>query len=225
MSKQPERISIPRLWSSFLDVLNLEKGFLLTIKDLALKPGEMIRDYLFTNKRFDYAKPFSFLVLLTAIGTLLTAKILAYSQGQAEAQVQQFPEEMRDFVKRTMDLLGDYYSLYQVSQIPIYALGTYLLFRTVRYNYAEHLIINCFLTAFSALIFVIVFPLFFVSPNLMSALLIVIFAYQIYFYHRVFQDKLLVSIGKSILVYMIVSFLHGLLTMGTLFAYFYIFEV
>lgn len=225
MSKQPERISIPRLWNSFLEVLNLEKGVLLTIKDLAMQPGEMIRAYLFTNKRFDYAKPFSFLLLLTAIGTLLTAKILAYSQGQAEAQVQQFPEEMRAFVERTMDLLGEYYNLYQVSQIPIYALGTYWLFRAVRYNYAEHLIINCFLTAFSTLIFILVFPLFFVSPNLMSALLLIIFIYQIYFYHRVYKDKLLLSIGKTILVYIIVSSLHGLLTMGTLFAYFYLFEV
>ena len=225
MSNQPERISIPRLWNSFLEVLNLEKGVLLTMKDLTVKPGEMIRAYLFSEKRFDYAKPFSFLLLLTAIGTLLTAKVLAYSQGQAEAQIQQFPEAMRGFVERTMDLLGEYYSLYQVSQIPIYALGTYLLFRAVRYNYAEHLIINCFLNAFSTLIFIIVFPLFFVSPNLMSVLMIFIFVYQIYFYYHVFQEKLLLSIGKTILVYVIVSTLHGLLTMGTLFAYFYLFKV
>ncbi|MEN0048436.1 MAG: DUF3667 domain-containing protein [Bacteroidota bacterium] len=224
MSNQPERISIARLWNSFLEVLNLEKGVLLTIKDLAMRPGEMIRAYLFTNKRFDYAKPFSFLLLLTAIGTLLTAKILAYSQGAAAAQAQQFPEEMRGFVERTMDLLGEYYSLYQMSQIPIYALGTYLLFRAVHYNYAEHLIINCFLTAFSTLMFILIFPLFFVSPDLMSVLLIIIFIYQIYFYHRIFQDILLFSIGKTILVYAIVSTLHGLLTMGTLFAYFYLFE-
>jgi len=222
---QPERISIPRLWNSFLEVLNLEKGFLLTVKDLAVQPGKMIRDYLFTEKRFDYAKPFSFLLLTTAIGTLLTVKILAYTQGQTETQIhQQFPEEMWSFVQQATDLLSEYYNLYQVSQIPIYALGTYLLFRTVRYNYAEHLILNCYLTAFSTLLFIVVFPIFFISPNLMSAFLIPIFIYQIYFYYRIFQEKLLLSIGKTILVYLIVSALHGLFTMGTLFAYFYLFE-
>ncbi|MEM8523103.1 MAG: DUF3667 domain-containing protein [Bacteroidota bacterium] len=224
MSKQPERISIPRLWNSFLEVLNLEKGFLLTIKDLAVRPGKMMRSYLFTEKRFDYAKPFSFLVLLTAIGTFLTAKILAYSQGQTEEQVQQFPEAMQDSVQRAMDLLGEYYNLYQVSQIPIYALATYWLFKSIRYNYAEHLIINCFLTAFSALIFILVFPLFFISPSLMSALLVVIFVYQVYFYQSIFQEKLLFTIGKAFLTYFIVSALHGLLIMSSLFAYFYLFE-
>ncbi|MEL6717119.1 MAG: DUF3667 domain-containing protein [Bacteroidota bacterium] len=225
MSNQPERISMYRIWNSFLEVLNLEKGFLLTIKDLTVKPGEMIRAYLFTDKRFDYAKPFSFLLLLTAVGTLLTARVLAYSQGQTEAQLQQVPEAMRGFVQETMDLLGEYYNLYQVSQIPIYALGTYWLFRAVRYNYAEHLILNCYMTAFSTLLFVLVFPLFFLSPNLMSVFLMVIFIYQIYFYHRNFKEKLWLSIAKTFLVYMIVSALHGLLTMGTLFAYFYLFKI
>lgn len=66
----PKRITWASTWSDVLDVIDFEKGILLTIKELVLKPKNTVNDYLYGN-RSKYANPLRFLLFSTAIITLL----------------------------------------------------------------------------------------------------------------------------------------------------------
>ena len=66
----PNRITWSSTSSEVLDVLDFEKGVLLTIKELVLRPKATINDYLYGN-RSKYANPLRFLLFSTAIVTLL----------------------------------------------------------------------------------------------------------------------------------------------------------
>jgi hypothetical protein len=47
-----------------------------------------------------------------------------------------------------------------IVSIPVFSWCTYLLFRHWKYNYAEHLVLNAYITAQQLLLLVIWFPLF-----------------------------------------------------------------
>jgi hypothetical protein len=66
----PKRITWGSTWSDVLDVIDFDKGILLTIKELVIHPKATINDYLYGN-RSKYANPLRFLLFSTAIITLL----------------------------------------------------------------------------------------------------------------------------------------------------------
>ena len=59
-------------------VVHVEQGFLFTVRELALHPGIMVRDYL-AGKRVKHVKPVKFLVWATAI-SFLVVKLLGFHE-------------------------------------------------------------------------------------------------------------------------------------------------
>lgn len=52
-------------------LINFEKGFFYTVKELILRPGETIQEFLFENRR-KHIKPLVFLIFTSIIFTLIT---------------------------------------------------------------------------------------------------------------------------------------------------------
>ncbi len=65
-----ERIDRNYALKEGINLFGLEKGFLYTIKELFLRPGQTVHDYLTTN-RFKYTKPLTFLLVASAIYTFV----------------------------------------------------------------------------------------------------------------------------------------------------------
>src|SRR5699024_1855163 len=51
-------------------LLNLEKGFLFTLKYLLIRPGKSVREFLFEDRK-KYAKPLVFLILMAVVFMLI----------------------------------------------------------------------------------------------------------------------------------------------------------
>ena len=49
-SPPPPRISIGLLWQQFLEVMNFERGFLYTTRELLLRPAATVKQYLFVDR-------------------------------------------------------------------------------------------------------------------------------------------------------------------------------
>lgn len=64
------RIDKNYLYNEIQGVLNLEKGFLLTVKNLLIKPGKSVREFLFEDRK-KYVKPILFLVFTSVIFSFL----------------------------------------------------------------------------------------------------------------------------------------------------------
>jgi hypothetical protein len=73
------RIDGRYLIDSILSAFYLEKGLLFTIRKLLIKPGEAMREFLFTHNRERYTKPLGFLILSSSIAAIIA---FSYSDNQ-----------------------------------------------------------------------------------------------------------------------------------------------
>jgi hypothetical protein len=118
-------------------------SILLTIKDLFLRPGYFIRDFL-NGKRVRRLNPVRLTVTVAGIyGSLY------YSQNLHKTLVFLGNESERN--ARSLELALDWalrhYALIAVSIIPFFSFSTYIVFRKLKWSYAEHLAIGGFLAS------------------------------------------------------------------------------
>jgi len=132
---------------------HLEKGFLYTMKELAIHPGTTQRKYI-SGIRLRYQKPFP----LFAISVTFCAFALFFIYRNAQDQSEQF------FYKH-------YFFMVQAAMLPFFALITYILFKSRDLYYAEALVMNVYLLGFTSVCIVPINALSFFLPNLVIDLL------------------------------------------------------
>jgi hypothetical protein len=106
----------------------------------------MLREYL-EGKRVQYIHPFQFMLLISAIS------LLFFSQQDFEQGFQSGFEQTSNkaaseqFRKQIMDFFFANFSAFLLSVVPFLAAFSRLFYRKNDYNFAEHLVINCYLMA------------------------------------------------------------------------------
>ena len=131
---------------------HLEKGFLYTLKELAINPGTTQRKYL-SGIRIRYQKPFP----LFAISVTFCALALFFIYRNAPNQSYKF------FYKH-------YWLMVHAAMLPFFALITYILFKSRNLYYAEALVMNVYLLGFTSVCIVPINALSFFLPNLVISL-------------------------------------------------------
>ena len=195
---EAERISMHHLYHEVAHTFwHLEKGFLYTLKELATNPGTMQRKYL-SGIRLRYQKPFPLFAISLTIGAL--ALFLIYRD--APIQTDQF------FFKH-------YFFIVQAAMLPLYALITYLVFKSPDLYYAEALVMNVYILGFMSVFIVPINCLSFFLPNGIIDLMEIIFlgSYNIWTNLNFFKGKTkwwvvvksFVSIVASYLLFQIAS--------------------
>ena len=120
---------------------HLDKGFLYTLRELAIHPGSMQKNYL-NGARSRYQKPFSvFFICATLAGLAI------YLMTQPSSSAGSTPyDEMRIHFYR------HYYVIMQTAMTPFYALVIWLLFGSKQLNYAETLVLFVYSSSFVLLL-------------------------------------------------------------------------
>jgi hypothetical protein len=175
---------------------HVDHGLLYTAKELALRPGITIRNYL-AGKRKPYFNPFTFILILGGINALLLKKLhwqnLFIELGLLDPNAvnqEIWNSSLEHFTIRL--LLG----------IPVYALVTYCFYSKNKNTYAEHAIANTFLRGEMNLFMIVLEPLVFISHSqfyllmVKSGVLVLITIYMGWSYSEVFNDRP----GKSVLL-------------------------
>lgn len=168
------RISVPHLLHEVAHTfVHLEKGFLYTLKELAIRPGMMQKKYL-SGIRLHYQKPFP----LFAISGTICALALYLIYKHAPNQSDQF------FYKH-------YYFLVQACMLPVYAMVTYLFFKSPDLYFAEALVLNVYMVGFMSVFIVPINVLSYFLPNGVISLMEVIFlvGYSAWTYVNFFRGK------------------------------------
>ncbi len=119
-------------------VFHVDHGFFYTLKMLFTRPGQMIQDYL-EGKRIRYFRPIGYVMVMTALSTLLvkfidwlTAKSLEYNGIKLH--------ESHNFFEH-------YFSVFIFLMIPLASLVTWLFFVRKKYNFWEHFLANTYIAA------------------------------------------------------------------------------
>ena len=120
---------------------HFEKGFLYSLKQLAVRPGRMQKDFL-AGHRGKHQKPFSmFFVCATLAGLTL------YWTTKPTVQTTPLGEATEEFSRH-------YYVILQTVLLPFYTLVTWLLFQSKSFNYAEALILFVYSLAFELILMI-----------------------------------------------------------------------
>ncbi len=129
-------------------IFHIDKGFGYTFKELLLRPGKTLREYL-AGKRVKHFRPFAYVVLMAALYILLS--------GLIRKATVFFGTQMGMAV--TYGKLGffwQYLSVFFFIMIPFASFATWFVLRKEKYNYWEHFLINTYLTAQMSLLLLLI---------------------------------------------------------------------
>lgn len=213
------RINFHSIIHEFLHgVLHVDKGVFYTMKELTLRPGVALRDYL-DGKRIRFFKPFSYLFILSTVYIVLMQflKISIADISVQSAGTQSGDEELarvaENLTSMIINFINNHYALISLLILPVMALCTFILFRKSRFNYGEHLIINSYISGHMILLSIILMPFSYLFRNWTSLSSLLTYILAIYMYVKVFDNyKLYSGILRSLFSYIIVIMLIGILT-------------
>jgi len=210
------RINMRFLWDEIQSqVFSFDKGILYTSKQLFKRPGVSIRDYL-AGKRVAHIKPIALVILLTGVFSLLYSALdinMLNSQFWTVfgKELNSDPSNIKIDLKAFNDFKNNHNDLVELAFLPLYSLATFVVFRKYKYNFAEHLVLNSFITTQKIIVGLLMLPLFahfnnnpfqFDNMFMIETLIGVIITVRIYvsFFDRDSKTK---AIFKSWLVYML----------------------
>lgn len=217
MSNAPERLTLKKIWSDLLEQFNLERGLGYTVKEWLLHPGRAADKYLYQDRR-PFTKPFSFLLLTSAVTTFLMLELVIKKQGALEfttsEEWQEIPELLKPGIKLALIAVKKYFNLLYLASLPLVTLASYWLLRKDHpLNLAEFLVINTFIFSIQSILYLFNIPFLALMPNsilsAIPALLLVI--YFVYAYKQIFQQSYWRAIWYTALIYLIAQFLSLIL--------------
>ncbi len=162
--------------------LSLNAGLIFTIKELLLRPGHAVREYL-QGKRAKYLNAFSLFLVMLAFSLLISSFIKDDNNDIARGVYTQ--------------LRRDYPRLMVVAEIPVLSVIMLLCFRKIKFNFAEHLVAATYLSAIILFLGALLnfFDFFKIEETtIIFALLVGIhiflrLGYMFYFYYQLFANS------------------------------------
>ncbi len=138
-------------------VLHMDRGVFYSLKELMLRPGHLMRDYL-EGRRAKQVKPL-LLLMISAAATLLLGKLflegdivgtamqVGYSQGESmRANGHVDSAEVAKVFGQLKDWLNTHITAFTLVLLPFEAATFWLVFRGRGLNYPEWLVVSAFLT-------------------------------------------------------------------------------
>ncbi len=190
-----------------------KKGLPYTIKELTLRPGKAIKNVI-EGQRLSLYPPFKYLLLVGAVVVILSLRYRFFHSEEltsvdADTYKVSVLSNHKVFFDGFFKFAEDYATLLNLVAIPVFSFFSFIFFRAYKYNFAENLIINTFITAQQLLFLALLIPFIEFMPGIKHILIplytIAMILYNIYAYVQLYGLKIL-NIARSI-VTVIVSYI------------------
>ncbi len=210
--KEVHRITMSHLWHDFVHAFtHTDKGFFYMMGQLFVRPGEVARDYIVEGKRKRYFMPLQYLIILGTIATIVVVNShfienTMRSMGDLTGGNSQYSARQAAFMQKINLLQSKYYNIMILLQLPFYALSAYIFYRSKKFNFAELLTLQTFVTGQHTLISMVLMLLIFItnSPNYINlVMMLASLSYQVWVYMQFFKEKTLVGFLKAIGSYLL----------------------
>ena len=217
LSKNIKRIDAHYISHEIQHLLHFEKGFPFTVRELLLRPGKSVREFLFEDRN-KYVKPIIFLIVSSIIFTLITHFFhIEYSffnidkivPLKGKIQSKEIGEWTNSHLGYTNLIMGIFIGIW----IKIF-------FKKHNYNIFEIVVLLCFVLG-TALIILATFlsiAVLFKIPIIVLIAIFSNFAYIIWAVGQFFGEKKFINYIKSALTY-VLGMLTYIITL-TMIAYF-----
>ncbi len=166
------RFTLPHIFHELFHAFtHADKGVFLLLRDLALRPGRVLREYIIEFKRAKYFNPFTFLLLVLGFWLFVNSVVKPYSRELAATTTPSVTTGVRPAAdqaratrrRQSIDLVEKRSNLAALFALPLTAFVFWLFYR--RLNYAEHMVAQVLLGSFyvllgSLLLFLALIPAF-----------------------------------------------------------------
>lgn len=134
-----------------------DKGIFFLIKELAIKPGIVLKEYIIEGKRKRYFNPFTFMLLMSGLLLFFTIVFKPYdtdTMGMTKADAKEYyaqlpqAQKIMERQKRFAVFMEQNTKIISLISVPMTAFIFWLFFRRKGLYYAEHLVAALFLTGF-----------------------------------------------------------------------------
>jgi hypothetical protein len=167
-----------------------------------VRPGTVAREYVLEGKRKRYFPPFQYILIIGALATFIAVnshfiQVAATAMGGA-----QYSERQARLIAKITTWQGKYYNFIILFQLPFYALGSYIVYRKYKLNYAEHLTLQTLITAQTTIFGMIIMGLVAIlgKPGMYIALSmsVISVAYQAFAYTQFFREQTFKGVLKAV---------------------------
>ena len=138
------KLDAPRLSLKYIitdalsQVFNLERGLFFTLWSLIKRPEQVIEAFISGN-RFRYMNPFR-LLFTVATGAVIMASLADYDIGN----YMKLTGDDKALLANVTNIVNEYLNIILLLNAPIFALGSWIVFRSLKWNYAEHLVLAAY---------------------------------------------------------------------------------
>jgi hypothetical protein len=140
-----KRFTISNLSGEFLkEFFDVDSTLLFTLKELFVRPGEMLRGYI-AGKRIAYLNSFSYLLIIGLIAGFV------YTWSGVPNKIDEIMLTSGEIIKFTTN----HFSYRLLLTIPAYAITCSVIYKSYKYNFAEYFIINTYLISQSIIFMVL----------------------------------------------------------------------
>ncbi|NBC25630.1 MAG: DUF3667 domain-containing protein [Bacteroidetes bacterium] len=203
---QVKRIDGTYILSELGSIFNFEKGILFTVKELLIRPGKNIRIFILKDRN-RLTKPVLYVVVCSLFYTLLQS-FLRFEDGYVNYSFQEGEASTTEFLFTWISSNYGYANLLMALFI---ALWLRLMFRKIRFNMFEILILLCFVMGTGMLIFSIIGVLdSLVSVQILDKGFFLGFVYTAWAIGQFFDRTKFLSYVKAFFAYMLGVFTFSL---------------
>ena len=216
------------LMDLFFSVVHVEKkGLIHTIRELTVRPADAIKKVIHQDRHYLYP-PFKYLVLVGAIVIIFSLRYKFFHNEHTEFEESSLMEWLT-----LPDLywmyLTDFFvfaenqaTLLNITAIPIFAFFSWAFLSGKKYNYAENLIINTFITAQQLFFLLLLVPVLEAFPAVREYVIPVyvgtVLIYNAWVYAQLYEGKRFMT-ARCIVVALLAYVYQFPMNLGLFFVY------
>ena len=208
-----KRIDGRYVWDEISSILNFEKGFLYTTKELFLRPGKTVREFI-QKDRNRLVKPIIFIIICSFIYSIIQ-QIFRFEDGYVG--ITDFEKESA--INSVFEWVSKNYGYSNILMGIFIAFWIKIFFRKYNYNFYEILILLCFVMGIGMLLF----AFFGIADSLIDLEIIdkgysIGILYILWAIAQFFDKKKFTNYLKALVSYLLgmITFMIGIMILGTI---------
>ena len=207
----------------FSVIVNVDRGFTLTLRDIFLRPAEVVHGFVGGNVT-KYYNPFRFIFWLSTASVVIGMWLGIYDMQQATMEGSLTPGTEDVMAQTINEKVKEYMTFIILSMVPFLSAYSLLFYRKRSFNYAEHMIMTCYAFGATAAAGILMFPLYMAFPSVvlysLGVGMLVTMALYGYILSAVFDHSIIKGIINGLLIYLLgyvtMFLIAGILALGVM---------